>query len=107
MSFAFRSALALTLAFAPLVAAVSCGGTTTPSPGLDASGGGPANDGGAGAGGAGGAADAGSTDVDAICKLPRESGNCDAYIPSYWHNPATGVCEPFVYGGCGGNANRF
>ena len=74
--------------------------------------GGPANDGGAGAGGAGaggagGAADASSSDVDAICKLPRESGNCEAYIPSYWHNPTTGVCEPFVYGGCGGNANRF
>ena len=115
MSFAFRRAFTLTrMVFVPLMAAVSCGGTTTPSADLDASGasGGPANDGGAGAGGAGaggagGAADASSTDVDAICKLPRESGNCDAYIPSYWHNPTTGVCEPFAYGGCGGNANRF
>ena len=30
-----------------------------------------------------------------------------AYMPSYFHDAKTGVCEPFVYGGCGGNANRF
>jgi hypothetical protein len=41
------------------------------------------------------------------CALPAESGNCNAYFPSFFHNPATGVCEPFVYGGCGGNDNRF
>jgi len=32
---------------------------------------------------------------------------CLAYAPSYFHNAATGICEPFVYGGCGGNENRF
>ncbi len=36
-----------------------------------------------------------------------ESGQCNAYIPSFWHNPETGVCEPFAFGGCGGNENRF
>lgn len=51
----------------------------------------------AGAGGSAGAA----------CTAPRESGQCDAYIPSFWHDPTTGLCEPFVYGGCGGNANRY
>jgi Kunitz/Bovine pancreatic trypsin inhibitor domain len=44
--------------------------------------------------------------VDA-CSLPKQPGNCDAYAPSFWHNPTTGVCEPFVYGGCGGNDNRY
>jgi hypothetical protein len=42
-----------------------------------------------------------------VCSLPKQSGSCDAYDPSFWHNPKTGLCEPFVYGGCEGNANRF
>jgi hypothetical protein len=37
----------------------------------------------------------------------RDSGPCDASVPSFWHDPKTGLCEPFVYGGCGGNANRY
>jgi hypothetical protein len=41
------------------------------------------------------------------CSAAQASGECEAYIPSFWHNPATGLCEPFVYGGCGGNANRY
>jgi hypothetical protein len=41
------------------------------------------------------------------CTLPPESGLCDAYIPSYYHDAATGLCRPFVYGGCDGNANRY
>jgi trypsin inhibitor len=52
----------------------------------------------------GGAAGTMSND---LCALPQVSGPCDAYAPSFWHNPKTGVCEPFVYGGCDGNANRF
>lgn len=42
-----------------------------------------------------------------ICALPQGNGVCTAYFPSFWHNPATHQCESFVYGGCGGNANRF
>jgi hypothetical protein len=41
------------------------------------------------------------------CTLPPESGSCDAYIPSYYHDAATGLCRSFVYGGCDGNANRY
>jgi Kunitz/Bovine pancreatic trypsin inhibitor domain len=52
-----------------------------------------------------GSADAG--DLAQICQLPRDSGPCDAAIRAYWHNPTSGVCEPFTYGGCQGNANRF
>lgn len=35
------------------------------------------------------------------------TGSCLAFFPSFWHNPATHECESFVYGGCGGNDNRF
>jgi hypothetical protein len=28
-------------------------------------------------------------------------------VPFFWHNPTTGLCEPFVYGGCDGNENRY
>jgi hypothetical protein len=63
-----------------------------------------------GSAGVGGAAGSGgvdaSTDPDR-CKLPAAAGPCDAYLPSYWFNAKTGLCAWFVYGGCGGNANRF
>ncbi|XP_065917768.1 uncharacterized protein [Dysidea avara] len=42
-----------------------------------------------------------------ICGLQAEPGNCRASIPSYFYNAATGECEMFIYGGCGGNRNRF
>ncbi len=41
------------------------------------------------------------------CYGAPESGNCDAYVPSWYHDPSTGICRPFVYGGCGGNKNRY
>jgi hypothetical protein len=41
------------------------------------------------------------------CTANQDSGPCNAYIPSFWHDPATHLCVPFVYGGCGGNANRY
>jgi hypothetical protein len=42
-----------------------------------------------------------------VCKLPKDSGPCYAYIRSWFHNPQTDRCEPFVYGGCMGNGNNF
>ena len=53
--------------------------------------------------GAGGSAAA----LDPKCLLEPQSGNCRGYIPVYAHDPKTGVCKPFIYGGCGGNVNRF
>jgi hypothetical protein len=41
------------------------------------------------------------------CELPFEVGSCDAAFPVFWHNPATGQCEPETWGGCDGNDNRF
>ncbi|XP_033009902.1 BPTI/Kunitz domain-containing protein-like [Lacerta agilis] len=42
-----------------------------------------------------------------VCKLPKDSGPCEAYSESYYYNAATRKCEIFVYGGCRGNGNRF
>lgn len=42
-----------------------------------------------------------------VCDLPKQDGNCDGAIPRYWFNKATGECEFWSYGGCGGNANNF
>jgi hypothetical protein len=39
--------------------------------------------------------------------LPKVVGPCEAAVPAYWHDPATGVCMPFIFGGCDGNANNF
>ncbi|HET7543612.1 MAG TPA: BPTI/Kunitz domain-containing protein [Polyangiaceae bacterium] len=59
-----------------------------------------------GAAGSGAAGAAGSA-ADAACNAAQDPGQCEAYVPSFWHDPNTGLCEPFIYGGCGGNANRY
>ncbi|XP_036189535.1 collagen alpha-1(VII) chain isoform X2 [Myotis myotis] len=43
------------------------------------------------------------------CSLPLDEGSCSAYTLRWYHRAAGGTraCHPFVYGGCGGNANRF
>jgi hypothetical protein len=56
--------------------------------------------------GSGGTTGAGGASVD-LCHLPMEVGMCRGAFPAWWHDPATGVCVPFIYGGCGGNANNF
>jgi hypothetical protein len=61
------------------------------------SGGGPTGGTGGGSTGGGGG----------ICSLPIESGPCLAYAPSFGFSAADGNCQPFVYGGCEGNPNRF
>ncbi|XP_017038506.1 male accessory gland serine protease inhibitor-like [Drosophila kikkawai] len=47
-----------------------------------------------------------------ICGQPHSrNGNgkitCEAYIPSWTYDSSANKCVKFVYGGCGGNENRF
>lgn len=42
-----------------------------------------------------------------VCKLPPQTGNCFGYFPKYFFNGTSGLCQRFVYGGCGGNPNKF
>ena len=43
----------------------------------------------------------------AVCNLPRVVGRCRAAFPRWYFNRATGRCQRFIFGGCGGNANNF
>lgn len=42
-----------------------------------------------------------------VCELPAETGSCTATFKRWHFDAKRGGCEPFVYGGCGGNANNF
>ena len=42
-----------------------------------------------------------------ICSLSAQTGDCRGYFPSYFYNHTSMRCERFIYGGCGGNQNRF
>ncbi|VDM01509.1 unnamed protein product [Schistocephalus solidus] len=44
---------------------------------------------------------------DRRCLLPIETGNCLAYFPHYAFDRKLKKCVRFIYGGCGGNANKF
>ncbi len=61
---------------------------------------------GSGANSSSGSGGSGGGPLD-ICQLPITSGMCDAHMPSWGYDVDTGHCEYFVYGGCGGNDNRF
>jgi len=41
------------------------------------------------------------------CKVPPVAGPCTANMPSWFFNKTAEACEVFIYGGCGGNSNRF
>ncbi|XP_066555651.1 collagen alpha-1(VII) chain [Amia ocellicauda] len=41
------------------------------------------------------------------CHLPLEEGTCSRFTLRWYHNPRVSACRPFIYSGCGGNANRF
>ena len=45
--------------------------------------------------------------IPGLCLENKEPGLCEAYMPSYYFNSSSSRCERFVYGGCGGNRNRF
>jgi hypothetical protein len=66
--------------------------------------------GGTGAGAVGGTgvgATGGVGGTPSLCTLPAETGPCEAAFERFFHNAETGICEPFVYGGCEGNDNNF
>ena len=42
-----------------------------------------------------------------VCTLQPDPGNCRGSFPRYFYNKLTRKCERFIYGGCGGNGNRF
>ena len=78
------------------------GGTSgTGTAGTNAAG---TSSGGAVTGGTGGGSTGGGA---GICTFPIDSGPCEAYIPSFGFSALDGNCQPFIYGGCEGNPNRF
>ena len=42
-----------------------------------------------------------------MCILQPDPGNCRGSFQRYYFNMNTRKCERFIYGGCGGNGNRF
>merc|ERR1712002_207842 len=43
-----------------------------------------------------------------VCNLPPSPpGMCFAYLPMWTFNKSERRCFEFIYGGCGGNENRF
>ncbi|XP_049891190.1 tissue factor pathway inhibitor 2 [Epinephelus moara] len=45
--------------------------------------------------------------IPQICRFPRNEGPCRGLFHRYFFNMTTMQCEPFSYGGCQGNSNRF
>lgn len=41
------------------------------------------------------------------CNLPPAKGRCSGKEQKFYYNKARKYCEQFIYGGCGGNANKF
>lgn len=41
------------------------------------------------------------------CFLPKVSGPCEGYFPSWYYDHEREYCHQFKYGGCLGNNNRF
>ncbi|XP_030633148.1 kunitz-type protease inhibitor 2 [Chanos chanos] len=46
-------------------------------------------------------------DDQEACMAPSEPGPCRAYFKMFFYEPSSGSCQPFVYGGCRGNSNRY
>jgi len=36
-----------------------------------------------------------------------EEGDCSRFTLRWYFNSQVGACSPFIYSGCGGNANRY
>ncbi|XP_029471144.1 collagen alpha-1(VII) chain-like isoform X3 [Rhinatrema bivittatum] len=41
------------------------------------------------------------------CRLPMDEGSCLRYMLLWYYHQEVDDCRPFVFGGCGGNSNRF
>ncbi|XP_023667960.1 kunitz-type protease inhibitor 2 isoform X2 [Paramormyrops kingsleyae] len=41
------------------------------------------------------------------CEAPPLTGMCRAALPRYHYVSSTSTCQPFIYGGCGGNKNNY
>ncbi|VDO05674.1 unnamed protein product [Rodentolepis nana] len=48
-----------------------------------------------------------ATFMHPACAEPRDPGPCRGYTLAYHYDPSSNSCQPFHYGGCGGNRNRF
>ncbi|GBN91755.1 hypothetical protein AVEN_62095-1 [Araneus ventricosus] len=46
-------------------------------------------------------------DSEKTCDGKPDGGVCDAYFPKWYYNMLTGHCYMFIYGGCGGNGNKY
>ncbi|KZS19211.1 Uncharacterized protein APZ42_014428 [Daphnia magna] len=47
------------------------------------------------------------SDPTSPCMQKKATGNCRAFIPSFFFDTQTGECTSFTYTGCGGNDNNF
>ncbi|CAD6186601.1 unnamed protein product [Caenorhabditis auriculariae] len=45
--------------------------------------------------------------MEQVCRSPQDAGPCEQYSDQWFYNAYSRQCETFVYGGCGGNLNRF
>lgn len=42
-----------------------------------------------------------------VCNLDIDYGDCESYVHKWYFDRDTKRCNTFVWGGCGGNGNRF
>ncbi|XP_053405367.1 actinia tenebrosa protease inhibitors-like isoform X2 [Mercenaria mercenaria] len=45
--------------------------------------------------------------ISGHCNLPSAQGPCNGHFQRFFFNIQTCQCEEFIYGGCGGNENRY
>lgn len=48
-----------------------------------------------------------SPEFEDQCTVSPDPGPCRAAFPMFYHDPNTGTCRSFIYGGCHGNQNRY
>ena len=41
------------------------------------------------------------------CSAEPDTGPCRGSIPAYYYDPEDAICKMFVWGGCGGNDNKY